>query len=112
MGREVALRMLSSAARMSMADSCAHGIEPRPPASATPIAIAAVPEPAIGARIIGTSIPKRSRIRRSVQVFMVLQLSHEVTNQFRNFVCGDIQREVTRVEDMDRRARKSRWYAL
>jgi hypothetical protein len=40
--------------------STAHGTDPRPPARATSLAIAAPLDPAIGAWTIGTSIPKVS----------------------------------------------------
>ena len=47
------------------ASSSAQGSEPRPPASATATAMSASTAPAIGAWTIGSSMPKRSRMRRS-----------------------------------------------
>ena len=51
--------------RSPSASSSAQGSEPRPPASATATAMSASTAPAIGAWTIGSSMPKRSRMRRS-----------------------------------------------
>src|SRR5262249_27501862 len=70
MGRDVPRRMTSSASPAWSGVSSAHGSDPSPPALLTAIAICGVVAPAIGAWMMGTSMPKRSRIRRSGQVPM------------------------------------------
>src|SRR5687767_7622365 len=50
--------------------SCAQARAPRPPAALTAIAISGVLTPAIGAWRMGRSMPNRSRMRRSCQLFI------------------------------------------
>ena len=56
-----------SSASSAAASSMPAGIEPSPPASLTAITISGVVAPAMGAWMIGSSMPKRSRTRRSGQ---------------------------------------------
>src|SRR5688500_17821847 len=69
-GRLVAARMVARSLRACSTVSCAQASAPRPPASLTAIAISGVLTPAIGAWRMGRSMPNRSRMRRSCQLFI------------------------------------------
>ncbi|MOA27677.1 hypothetical protein D3C78_1485650 [compost metagenome] len=69
-GLRLAARKVATSTRICSALSSAHGSEPSPPASATAIASAEPLAPAIGAWMIGSSMPSRSRIRVSGHVLI------------------------------------------
>src|SRR5688500_12428393 len=69
-GRLVAARMVARSVRACSTLSCAQASAPSPPASLTAIAISGVLTPAIGAWRLGRTMPNKSRMRRSCQLFI------------------------------------------